>query len=645
MKKILLFLLISINVFAQTGIGTTTPDASAKLDVSATNKGFLPPRVTLTSGTDNTTIPSPATGLLVYNTGNNAGLVAGYYYWNGTSWATIATASGSGVSASILRGSRSAAQTGLTNGGNVIFTQVDNVAGQEMSLNTSTGQITLAAGRTYRLMAQVPNYQTSAAETRTQFAWYNENTSAYIGSSSNAYTPSSGASYGATGGLSEAIITTTTSTVVSYRISQLSNTNQLGGNADFTSNGAYPWFEAQVISGNTAVNGQSVDYVNVVNTNTQTVVTGNNIKFNSIVAGNIPYDATTGNFSLTAGKTYRLSGYVSLDGTSTSASELSSVWRNAAGTNLGAAALLFSATMNSTAGGQGVADVIYTPTTNTTVSLYVAWASAASVITRAGYVTATVEQIGSSAIVNPWTLAGTSTYNTTGNVGIGTNAPSSTAILDLNSTTQGVLIPRMTAAQKAAISSPANGLLIFQTDAPSDFYYYNGSTWTSLREPNWTSAGTIQSVGWNATTTAPSIGITTVNDYSYKQLGSKTWKCQLTFSASSNSTGANNGSGDYLFTLPNGLQFNNSIAGQAAITDNVGTSTWVWPSVWLSSSSGSITNLAQGGLLYVVPYSNTQFRLIHVGIAGIGYLIPYGSGYYGVGSNNSWRVTFTFQSL
>jgi hypothetical protein len=301
--------------------------------------------------------------------------------------------------------------------------------------------------------------------------------------------------------------------------------------------------------------------------------------------------------------------------------------------------------MNSTAGGQGVADVIYTPTTNTTVSLYVAWASAASVITRAGYVTATVEQIGSSAIVNPWTLAGTSTYNTTGNVGIGTNAPSSTAILDLSSTTQGVLIPRMTAAQKAAISSPANGLLIFQTDAPSDFYYYNGSSWTSLREPNWTSAGTIQSVGWNATTTAPSIGITTVNDYSYKQIGSKTWQCQLIYSAGSASTGNNVGSGDYLFTLPNGLQFNNSIAGQAAITDNVGTSTWVWPSVWLSSSSGSITNLAQGGLLYVVPYSNTQFRLIHVGIAGIGYLIPYGSGYYGVGSNNSWRVTFTFQSL
>ena len=203
----------------------------------------------------------------------------------------------------------------------------------------------------------------------------------------------------------------------------------------------------------------------------------------------------------------------------------------------------------------------------------------------------------------------------------------------------------MTASQKSAISSPTTGLLIFQTDAPSDFYYYNGITWVSLREPNWTSAGTIQSVGWSATTTAPTIGTTTVNDYSYKQIGSKTWRCQLTFSAGGSSTGAINGSGDYLFTLPNGLQFNTSIAGQAAYSANVGQSIWDWPGLWLSSSSGSITNLSQGGLLYVVPYSSTQYRLIHVGIAGVGAVIPYASGYYGVGSNISWRLTFTFQSL
>jgi len=252
-QLIILFLLSFFSLIgkAQTGIGTITPNASAKLEVYATNKGFLPPRVTLTSGVDATTIPSPATGLLVYNTGNNSGLVAGYYYWNGTTWATIATASGSGVSASYLRGSRSSGQTtGLSNGGTVVFTQVDNAAGQDISLNTTTGQIMLAAGRTYRLTAQVPNFQTTSGETRLQLAWYNETTGTYIGSSSSTYPPSSGAAYGVTGGLSAAIITTTTTTVVSYRFIQISNANQIGGNSDFSTTGSYPWFDAEVISGN-----------------------------------------------------------------------------------------------------------------------------------------------------------------------------------------------------------------------------------------------------------------------------------------------------------------------------------------------------------------------------------------------------------
>lgn len=96
-RQILLFatLFFSFRMSGQTGIGTTTPHASAKLDVSATNKGFLPPRVTLSSNTDVATIPSPAEGLLVYNLGS-VGLQAGYYYWNGANWATIATGNTAG---------------------------------------------------------------------------------------------------------------------------------------------------------------------------------------------------------------------------------------------------------------------------------------------------------------------------------------------------------------------------------------------------------------------------------------------------------------------------------------------------------------------------------------------------------------------
>ncbi len=78
-------MVISLTAFSQVGIGTNTPHASAKLEVSSSNQGFLPPRVALTSITDVATIASPATGLMVYCNGS-AGLSAGYYFWNGTQW-------------------------------------------------------------------------------------------------------------------------------------------------------------------------------------------------------------------------------------------------------------------------------------------------------------------------------------------------------------------------------------------------------------------------------------------------------------------------------------------------------------------------------------------------------------------------------
>ena len=78
------------SLVAQVGIGTNSPDASAKLQIDAIDKGFLPPRVALTSATDLVTIAAPATGLLVYCTGTT-GLAAGYYFWNGTTWSMLST--------------------------------------------------------------------------------------------------------------------------------------------------------------------------------------------------------------------------------------------------------------------------------------------------------------------------------------------------------------------------------------------------------------------------------------------------------------------------------------------------------------------------------------------------------------------------
>ncbi|RKE82809.1 beta strand repeat-containing protein [Chryseobacterium sp. AG363] len=70
------------------GVGTNAPDNSALLELNTTNRGFLLPRVSLTSMTDGSTIPSPAKALMVYN--SNTGLAPygeGVYYNSGTSTA------------------------------------------------------------------------------------------------------------------------------------------------------------------------------------------------------------------------------------------------------------------------------------------------------------------------------------------------------------------------------------------------------------------------------------------------------------------------------------------------------------------------------------------------------------------------------
>ena len=81
--------------------------------------------------------------------------------------------------------------------------------------------------------------------------------------------------------------------------------------------------------------------------------------------------------------------------------------------------------------------------------------------------------------------------------GMGVNASGSaadpSAMLDVSSTSQGMLVPRMTNANINLISNPATGLMVFQTDGTSGFYYNSGTSgspvWTSMSGS--ASAGTI----------------------------------------------------------------------------------------------------------------------------------------------------------
>ncbi len=60
------------------------------------------------------------------------------------------------------------------------------------------------------------------------------------------------------------------------------------------------------------------------------------------------------------------------------------------------------------------------------------------------------------------------------------SSPDGSAMLDVKSTTKGMLIPRMDSTQRVAISTPATGLLVYQTNGTDGFWFYNGTAWVSL---------------------------------------------------------------------------------------------------------------------------------------------------------------------
>ena len=99
------------------------------------------------------------------------------------------------------------------------------------------------------------------------------------------------------------------------------------------------------------------------------------------------------------------------------------------------------------------------------------------------------------------------------NVGIGTTTPASSALLELSSTSKGMLIPRMTSSQRTSISSPATGLEVYDTDSGYAFFY-NGSSWkgdkTYTASNGITSSGSTIKFGGNLSS-ATTIGTSSTN--------------------------------------------------------------------------------------------------------------------------------------
>src|ERR1041385_7068378 len=86
----------------------------------------------------------------------------------------------------------------------------------------------------------------------------------------------------------------------------------------------------------------------------------------------------------------------------------------------------------------------------------------------------------SSVLAAGYLNAQTNIFPSAGAAGIGTTAPDASSLLEIKSTTKGILIPRMTKLKRDSIHTPDTGLLIDQTNNTAGFYYYSGRAWAAI---------------------------------------------------------------------------------------------------------------------------------------------------------------------
>ncbi len=135
----------------------------------------------------------------------------------------------------------------------------------------------------------------------------------------------------------------------------------------------------------------------------------------------------------------------------------------------------------------------------------------------------------------------------------------------------------------------------------------NQVVWGATGMPDWTDAGAM-TIG--ATTTAPPFGNVGTNKIYYRQLGNKEY--EVIYIYRQGAPAGSSGSGDYLFTLPAGLQFNTTLPFQTAVTFAGPNSTWPGFAIVGNSLSRYLNGSGDAGVVQPLVYDATRFRLLGV---------------------------------
>jgi hypothetical protein len=214
------------------------------------------------------------------------------------------------------------------------------------------------------------------------------------------------------------------------------------------------------------------------------------------------------------------------------------------------------------------------------------------------------------------------------NIGINATGatPNASAMLDVSATDKGMLVPRMSSPQRMAIGAPAKGLLVFDNDTGS-FWFYNGTAWTELT----TGGG---SAGW--TSSGPDIYTSNPGNVG---IGTTTPLSKLALLTPDNTNG-------FSHTSAGGIVLTEAIGGVSA---SIGTSSnhvfrlsagpgesklQIYPTGDVVVGGNSVA--AAGRLTVSTPLGG--FGMVHTdGIVSVGSFVDGLSGYYGTISNHPLR--------
>lgn len=277
--------------------------------------------------------------------------------------------------------------TDVDSGSHLKYDSVQASAGGSVSLDTtsgysegggaSVGRFTLAAGKTYKLTANVP-YATFSAVGHVEYAWYNVTAGAQVGNQAGLQS-STNTSHDELMDTAEGVITPAVTTIVEVRFGVASAVLAIGGSSR-------PHAFVEVLSDGGAGGASAAGYMRaeMVADQSTNVTTGDHLKFNSVHASSgsdITLDTATtytnaggasvGRFTLSAGKTYMLRSTVPRVLFGSADSSLQYQWYNVtAGAALGTSGGSLSATWSaSTVSNDSFAETIIKPSATTLIEL------------------------------------------------------------------------------------------------------------------------------------------------------------------------------------------------------------------------------------------------------------------------------------